>query len=382
VYNLCVPEFRYECVDPSGKLKKGVVTAESRDGAVMSLRERGLIPTLVRELTVKQPVTAPGLGGVSVQRLAVYTRKFAELSKTDIPVSETFEILADEEEGMLLPEASRHVAKEISMGLPLGEAMASRPRVFSRLYIRMIEAGLRSGTLENVADNLAKLYEAENALRKKILSKLTYPFILLIFCFVAAFILRMVGFVSDALFASLMWLWVVIGMLVLIGMTRPGYAIYRRIAFRLPWIGNLMRNINLARFCRIFSLQYGAGVPVMEGLEVSREVLQDPGLEKAVNGIIRRINSGMDLRDAMAATGVFPRRVVGMVGTGERAGGVDLMLSKLAEYYDLDVDMQSTIMTTVLYFVVFLAVAGTVIAVVFSAWGSYFGMINDLIDEV
>jgi len=376
VYNKGVPEFRYECVDRSGKSTKGRLYAESRQGAVVALRERGLIPTNVSELTPVQPGSAPGFGSVSVQRLAVYTRKFAELTKTDIPLSEVFEILAEEEEGTLLPEASRHVASSIATGSMLGEAMVQRPRAFSRLYISMVEAGMRSGTLELVAENLAGLYEAETALRKNLVSKLTYPVVLLGFCFLAALILRSVRFVSNELFSALMGFWLIAGGLGLFGMTRPGYALYRQVGFRIPGIGDLMRKINLARFCRIFGLQYAAGVPILEGLEVSKEVLQDPQLERAVNGMQRRVNAGMELREAMIATGVFPRRMVSMVGVGEHAGGVEKMLAKLAEYYDLDVNTMSTIFTTILYFVVYLAVAVTVAFVVISAWQSYWGLVG------
>lgn len=377
MYNKYVPDFRYECVDSTGKIAKGRLTADNREGAVIALRERGLIPTNVRELRAAEPTTAPGLGSVSVQRLAVFTRKFAELTSTDIPLSEVFEILADEEEGNLLPEACRHVAKEVAKGNYLINAMAERPRAFSPLYIRMVEAGLNSGTLDRVADNLAKLYETETALRKRLVSKLIYPFVILGVCFISAFILRAVGFVPNELFMFLMGFWLIAGALALFGITRVGYAIYRQIGFRLPGIGNLMRKINLARFCRILSLQYGAGVPILEGLEVSREVLQDPALQRAVTGIQRRINSGMDFREAMASVGVFPRRVVTMVGVGERAGGVEKMLEKLAEYYDLDVETGSTILTTVLYFVVFIMVAITVAIVVISAYSSYWGMIGE-----
>jgi type IV pilus assembly protein PilC len=195
--------------------------------------------------------------------------------------------------------------------------------------------------------------------------------------FLSAFILRAVGFVTNELFTLMMAFWLIIGGLFLFGITRVGYSIYRQIGFRLPGIGKIMRNINLARFCRILSLQYGAGVPVLEGLEVSKETLQDPVLERAVSGIQRRINSGMDFREAMAAVGVFPRRVVTMVGVGERAGGVELMLEKLAEYYDLDVETGSTILTTIIYFIVFLMVAVTVGIIVISAYSSYWGMLGE-----
>ncbi len=385
MYNYCVPEYRYECVDRSGKPLKGVVHAESREGAVIAIRNQGLIPTGVCELREKRPQYAPGFGGVSVQRLAAYTRKFAELSRTDIPMSEVFEILGEEEEGRLLPEASRYVAREIGTGRQLGQAMSQCPRVFSKLYIRMVEAGIRSGTLDRVADNLARLFETENALRKNLVSKLIYPALLLAFSFLVALILHSVRLgerriISDGLFYMLMWFWMMIGLLGLFGITRPGYAIYRQIGFRLPWIGALMRNINLARFCRIFGLQYAAGVPIVEGLETSKEVLQDPLLERAVTGIQKRINAGMDLRDAMIATRIFPGMMVSMIGTGERAGGVDKMLEKLAEYYELDVNTQSTIMATVLIFVVMLAVLITGGAIVIGAWSSHFAMINDVIE--
>ena len=368
--------------DVSGKQVRGRLHAASRELAVEALRKEGVIPISVNEIATLSFGSVPGLGSVSVSRLAVYTRKFAELVKTDIPLSEIFEILAEEEQGTLLPEASRHVAKEIGRGTPLGEAMALRPFVFSKLYIRMIEAGLSSGTLDKVAGHLAKLYEAENALRKKLWSKLTYPFILLLICFLAALLLRAIGFIPPALFGALMSFWLVAAGLALLGITRPGYRIYREIGMRLPAIGSLMRKINLARFCRVFGLQYAAGVPLLEGLDTSREVLQDSSLQRAITSIQKRINAGMELRDAMIHTGVFPRRMVSMIGVGERGGGVEKMLEKMAEYYELEIDTESTILTTVLYFVVYLAVAITVGVVVLTFWSSYFGMINEMIQGV
>jgi type IV pilus assembly protein PilC len=178
-----------------------------------------------------------------------------------------------------------------------------------------------------------------------------------------------------------MTFWLIIVGLGIIGMTKPGYRAYREIGFRLPGIGGMMRNINLARFCRVFGLQYAAGIPVLEGLEVSKEVLQDAALERAIEGMRKRINDGMDLRDAMLAAGVFPRRVVSMVGVGERAGGVDLMLEKLAEYYDLDVQTGSAVLTTLIWFLFYMLVLITGAIIVISAWGHYFGMIGQLINE-
>jgi type II secretory pathway component PulF len=194
-------------------------------------------------------------------------------------------------------------------------------------------------------------------------------------------ILRFIGFITPQLFAGLMGFWMVIIGLVLFGMTRTGYRIYREIGMRLPFIGTFMKKINLARFCRIFGLQYAAGVPLLEGLEASRQVLQDSNIERAVRGIEKRVQGGMELREAMVSVGVFPKQMVGMVGVGERAGGVDRMLEKLAEYYELDIRTTATIMTTVIWFVVFLMVGVTVGAIVISAWGHYFGMIGELIDE-
>lgn len=376
-----MPEYRYEGIDRAGRKSRGVMNANHREAAAAALREQGLVPISIKEKVKTEPRTVPGFGSVSVQRLAEFTRKFAALAKTDIPISEVFEILAEEESGSLLPEAASHVAREVGLGRMLGEAMTDRPRAFSPLYIKMVEAGITSGTLDKVADNLASLFESENQLRKDLYSRLAYPIGLLILSFLMSIILRFIGFITPQLFAGLMGFWMVIIGLVLFGMTRTGYRIYREIGMRLPFIGTFMKKINLARFCRIFGLQYAAGVPLLEGLEASRQVLQDSNIERAVRGIEKRVQGGMELREAMVSVGVFPKQMVGMVGVGERAGGVDRMLEKLAEYYELDIRTTATIMTTVIWFVVFLMVGVTVGAIVISAWGHYFGMIGELIDE-
>jgi type II secretory pathway component PulF len=376
-----VAEFTYSGFNASGQRRTGRLSAESRELAVISLKEQGLTPISVKEIGIRQPAYAPGLGGVSVGHLAIFTRKLATLIKTDIPISEVLSILSDEEESSFLREALDHVRERVAAGSPLGEAMADRPRVFSKLYIRMVEAGMSSGTLDLVADNLAQLFESEAALRKQLLGKLAYPIILLGFCFLAGFILRAIGFLSNEVFATILSFWAFIGVLAVFGMTKVGYAIYREIGFNLPFIGTFMRNINLARFCRILGLQYAAGVPVLQALDVSKEVLQDRRLESAIISLKREINNGLDLRDAMKLVGVFPQRVVGMVGVGERAGGVDLMLEKLAEYYELDIQTQSSIMTTVIYLTVYMIVLITGAIMVIGGYMHYYGMIGELIND-
>src|SRR3990172_5154728 len=113
-----MPDFRYEGINRSGKKERGVIAANHLHGAAAALREKGIVPLSVKEKNALRPGTAPGFGSVTVQRLAEFTRKFAVLTKTDIPISEIFEILAEEDEGLLLPEASKHVAREISLGAP------------------------------------------------------------------------------------------------------------------------------------------------------------------------------------------------------------------------------------------------------------------------
>jgi type II secretory pathway component PulF len=378
-----VTAFRYECVN-AGRRERGEINADTRESAIKLLKERGWTPTSVNEVAAKTDYSAsgPGFAGVSVIRLAAYTRKFATLIKTDLPITEIFNILAEGEEGHLLPEASIHVANRIANGVKLGEAMAERPRVFSKLYIHMVEAGMNSGTLDLVAQNLAKLYESESALRKQLYGKLAYPIALLLFTFAISLIMKTIGFISNPIFMLLMTSWGIFAALVLLGRTAPGYKIYREIGFKIPGIGKMMRTINLARFCRVFGLQFAAGVPVLQGLDVAQEVLQDTSLENAVDRMKRHIVEGMNLRDSMVASGVFPTQMAGMVKAGEKAGGVEEMLNKLAEYYEQDIETMSSAMVTIIYFVVYMLVAATAIVILISAYGHYFGMIGAMIDEV
>jgi len=366
-------------MDASGKRVRGITTAGSREAAVLKLKKLGLAPTSLTELRKRNPTSAPIFGKVNVKALSIYTRKFAELVKSGIALSEIFEILAEEEEYPILREASTFLAGEVAKGRGLAESMSARPMCFSPLYIRMIEAGMQSGTLDRISQNLAKLYETESVFRQKLIAKLWYPAILLFVCFLLSLLTRSFGVLSESVFSAMMFFWFCVAIIIVFGMTRVGYKIYRTIGFRLPWIGNYMRKINLARFCRIFGLQYSAGVPVLEGLDVAKQTLQDPQLSSAVTGMQKRINAGMDLREAMVATGVFPKRMVSMVAAGEVAGGVELMLEKLAEYYELDIETGSTIMATVIWFVVFFAVAITILAVVVSLYQSYWSMFDEFL---
>lgn len=377
-----MPEFSYKCVNSNGQLKSGSLHALNEEQAIKRLRNEGLHPTSITEQAEAKLSGSPGFGSVRLNRLAAYTRKLAQLVRTDIPISEVFAIMAEGEEGILLKQASVHVSKETSMGTMLGEAMAGYPRVFSPLYIRMIEAGINSGTLDKIADNLAKLFESEHAIKMKIRSKMVYPVLCLIMAFVVGIILIYVGRLPVSVISSLAVFWAMIVGLVIFGMTRLGYGIYRQIGFKLPGIGSFMRKVNLARFCRIFGLQFASGVPILEGLAISKKILQDNELEAAVGRLETHIHDGGGLRDGMIASGIFPSQMTGMIGVGEKAGGIDFMLEKLAEYYELDVGTAATVMATIFSFVVFMLAAITVAIVVISFWSGYFAEIGSLIDAV
>jgi type IV pilus assembly protein PilC len=172
-----------------------------------------------------------------------------------------------------------------------------------------------------------------------------------------------------------------LAVLVLISRTQPGYRIFRSILSVIPPFSGLLRKMSLARFSRLFAAMYGAGVQVLTGLDIAGETLMESDLQRGLQHIRTKINQGETLADSIASSGVFPHSLRGMVKTGEKAGNIEDILNKLAEYYEIEIDTQSSMLTSVFAVLVLVVVLGTLAIFIIHAWGNYFSFIDTFINE-
>jgi len=392
--------FAYIAVDTNGKRRRGVIEADTRDQAISTLRKQGLHATSMTDMGDESDESAFGVQAlldqigftfVNQKAMAVYTRKLASMINAGLTYIETFDILAVETDNRRLRYISTQVRDHLIKGNKVTEALSKFPNVFAKVYRSMIQAGETTGRLDHILNRLADMYDREFELRSNLKSKLYLPIIELIaglvIVFVAVFVLpSAVGTAysmnpTKGLFFMVLRIFGFLFLLALIARTQAGYRIFRSILSVIPPFSGLMRKMSLARFSRLFAAMYGAGVPVMTGLDVAGETLMEPDLRYGLKHIKAKVNQGESLYDAIASSGVFPQSLKGMIRTGEKSGTVEETLNKLAQYYELEIDTQSSMLSSLFAVLVLVIVLLTLGLFVISMWSNYFGYMNEMIEN-
>jgi len=375
-------KFRYIAYDNFGKKQSGYVEAETREVAIIRVKSKGLQPTALFGPYGRQfSAGRLNLSRVRMKSLAAYTRKFSQLYKAGVGLDEIFSILSEEEDVRILRNVSKDLLNDITQGMQIEEALRKYPLIFPPLFVALFKTGMESGTLDQVADRLAGLYEKESALRTQMWGKLAYPIALLAFAIFVSIAMSHFGALPSGLAIGIVTFWAIIIGLIIFFSTPLGYPILRSVLMFTPYIAPLMLKTNLSRFCRILALLYNSGMPLLEALEHAEQTLQDPRLSSSIRRVKQHINEGDDLATAMKKAGMIPSRVISMVAVGERGGEVDAVLEKMSAYYDIEIEHQHQVLLVTGYFAAYMLVAITVGIIVISFWARYFGMIGNLINE-
>ena len=372
-------KFRYVAYDNHGRKQSGYVDAETRDVAILQIKNKGLQPTVVHG-----PYGAQGGAGrfsisrVRVKALSAYTRKFAQLYKAGMGIDEIFDLLGEEEDVRGLRIVSVKLAEDIRGGIPLDSALRKYPMIFPPLFIALFYTGIESGNLDDISDRLATMYEKESSLRIQMMGKLAYPIAMLVIGLFVSFLLSRFGEIGPEVFTNILTFWAIVIAIIIFFSTPVGYPILRSILRYIPYIGPLMLKTNMSRFCRIMGLLYGCGIPLLEALDLSEQTLQDPRLSNSIKQVKMMVNEGENLSTAMKRAGMIPARVISMVAVGERAGDVEAVLTKMSAYYDIEIEHHHNVIVVVSYFVAYMMMAGTIGYIIISFWMGYYANINAL----
>ena len=312
---------------------------------------------------------------VPARTLAVFTRQLAVMVDAGLPLVPCLEVLSNEEADHTLARAVRAVRRDVERGAALAAAMARHPHAFDRLYTSMVAAGEASGTLDTILKRLATFIEKQARLAAQVRSALVYPaMVLSIAAVVVALILWQVVPTFTALYsglsATLPWptravIWVsrrlaFIGpaLLVLGWATSLALRQYRqtpagrlsidRLLLQLPVLGLALRKVIVARFCRTLGTLLGSGVSILQGLEITARAANNAVVERAIADVSARIERGQTISQPLGASGAFPHMVAQMVAVGERTGTLDGMLTRAAEFYEDEVDVELAALLTML----------------------------------
>lgn len=372
--------FDYRGRDGAGKLVKGRLDASSEGAVVQRLRGMGVSPIAITEAKagtgLQTEIKIPGFEkGVSLKDLAIMSRQASTMLSSGLSLLRALTILADQTESKKLKEILGKVRDEVEQGVSFSDAVAKYPVDFPPIMINMIRAGETGGFLDQAMDSIATNFEKEHKLRSTIKSAMTYPVVVL-FMSLAAVVIMLVFIVPifQKMFSSLggqlplptMLLVYASHAMVYVG---PALAVggaagwlwwrankhterVRRvidpIKLKVPVFGQLNQKIVIARFSRNLSDMIGAGVPILQALQIAGEVSNNYVVDKALGRIAESVRKGESIAAPLEKETVFPAMVSQMIAVGEDAGSLEVMLEKIAEFYDAEVETTTDALTSLI----------------------------------
>lgn len=369
--------YEYTAKDPTGKTIKGNIEAENRKAVLDKMHTDGLVIISLLEKKAEKKSVLPSFGQkkVSVDDVVVFSRQLATMVDAGIPIVGTLDILSQQTTSKAFKDILIKVKDDIDSGLSLSAAFAKHPKVFANLYVSMVRAGESSGMLAEILDRLAQYYEKMAALQRKIKSALAYPAIvtcmaigitiLMLVKVVPVFKTVFSGFgaalptptlilimISDIVRKYFIFDVAVLFVLVIILKkyisTEKGRFQFDKTLLRLPIIGVLFTKVAVSKFTRTLSTLVKSGVPILASLEVVSKTCGNKVFEKAVDSVRFAIREGENIATPLEKSGVFPPMVVRMIGVGEKTGQLEKMLSKVADFYDEQVEATVSALTTLI----------------------------------
>jgi type IV pilus assembly protein PilC len=384
-----VATFTYKARNRQGEIYQEQMEATDRMTVASQLRQQGLLVIDVKEQGVGQKDILEPFKKVKLGDLVVFSRQFATMINAGLPIVRSLYVLSEQTENPKFKEVVTAVRKDVEAGLALSEALEKHPKVFSRLYVEMVRAGETGGILDGVLLRIADQLEGDQELRRKVKSAMTYPTIVLILAIlVASFMLLFIVPVFARMFEDLggtlpiptriamglssvlTSLW---GILLYAGMfagvfgflrwknTENGRRIWGRLSLRIPFkIGDVIHKVVLARFARTLGTLSAAGVPILQALEITASSSGNWVVENALLKTRDAIRQGIPIYKPLEDETAFPPMVTRMIAVGEETGDVDGMLTKVAEFYESEVDSTVKALTSIIEPLMIVVVGGIV----------------------
>jgi type IV pilus assembly protein PilC len=399
-----MPAFVWKGKTRDGKAVSGERVAENKESVMALLRREQILVSSVKEKG--KEVALPKLGGgVPAKDLAVFVRQFSVMIDAGLPLVQCLEILGSQQPNKNFAKILQTTRMDVEGGASLADAMRKHPKAFDDLFTNMIAAGEAGGILDTILKRLATYIEKAVKLKAQVKGAMVYPVaVLCIAGLVIAVILWKVIPTFASMFAGLnaelplptriviaMSNWfvrllpfMIIGIILLVVLFRRYYATYGgrrvvdRMILRLPILGVIMQKIAVARFCRTLSTLISSGVPILDGLEITARTAGNAIIEDAIMMVRKAVESGLTVAQPLKESGVFPPMVVQMIGVGEQTGALDAMLSKIADFYEEEVDQAVANLLTLMEPVMILFLGITVGGIVISMYLPLFDLISKL----
>ena len=355
--------FLWEGTDRNGKKVKGKATAASEAAVRADLRRQGVVPSRIRK---QGGGLFKGSGKIVPADISIFSRQLATMLAAGIPLVQSFEIVGSGHENAAMQKLIMAIKADVEGGSALAEALAKHPLYFDDLFVNLVEAGEQAGALETLLDKIATYNEKTEAIKKKVKKALTYPAAVLVVALVVTVILLIFvipafedlfqGFGADlpsftrmvidlsqfvrekGWFLAMLISGAVYAFMYFKKRSRPMRHFLDRAALKAPIIGPILQKSAIARYARTLSTMFAAGVPLVEALESVAGATGNIVYEVGVLQMKDEVSTGQRLQQAMENTDLFPNMVIQMIAVGEESGSLDEMSSKVADFYEEDVD--------------------------------------------
>ncbi len=368
--------YAFKAIDLTGRQAKGEIEAESKQQVADQLKSRGLIVVDIADKAGSKEIKLPGSNKVRSEDLTVMTRQLATMVSSGMTILKALYVLESQTESKPLAETLTKVRKDVEAGLPLSDSFERHPKVFNPLFVAMTRAGETGGVLESALVRTAEQLEADESLRRQVKSAMVYPGVIMTFAFVVLialvvflvpvfegifkqfggelpFITKITVALSDAITGR--WYLFILGAVALVFAFRKwkssekGRAQWDQIRLKIPFkIGTIVQKVALARWSRTLSALTTAGVPLLQALDITGKTAGNWVIEKSMGDVIENVKRGGTIAAPLKDAAVFPTMVTHMIGVGEETGALDTMLSKVADFYEDQVEAAVKSLTSIL----------------------------------
>ena len=370
-----MPVWVWEGKTKTGETRRGEVEAPDEGAVQQRLRAMALANVKIKKKPMQFAFKIPGMGGIGQKDIVIFTRQFATMIDAGLPLVQCLDILGTQLDNLAFREVLQKVKAKVESGSTLADALGDHPKVFDTLYVQLVAAGEIGGILDTILNRLAQYIEKNEKLKSKVKGAMVYPSIVLVVAvgvtvvlllfvtptfekmfkdfggampaptqividlskWLQSYILYLIGTIIGLAFAFRAWVqW------------PKGRQQWDSFTIRTPIFGPLIRKVAVARFTRTLGTMISSGVPILDALEVVAKTAGNSVVEKAIRYTKEKISEGKTIVQPLAETKVFPPMVVQMIGVGEATGAMDQMLTKIADFYDDEVDAAVAALTSMI----------------------------------
>ena len=393
-----MPKYKYMAKDQQGKTISGVFEAKDQKEIIDALRKKDLVIISVAETSGRRALSLFSFGRrkkIKLDDLVVFSRQLATMVDAGITLVAALDILGEQMDNKFLSEIVIKARNDVETGSSLSDALAKHKNVFSGLFVNMVRAGESSGTLDEILERLAEYFEKTSNLQKKVSAALVYPAIVSAMAIIITLLLLLKvipvfkgifeGFgaqlptptlvlitISDFLQAYFLFIAAFFIILFLAlkkyAMTEKGRFRLDSVKLKLPIFGILFKKVAISKFTRTLSTLIRSGVPILTALEITAKTSGNKVVETAIDNVGKNVREGENIAEPLTKSKIFPPMVTRMVSVGEQAGELEKMLSKIADFYDSQVDTAVSALTSMIepLIIAFLGIViGTIVICMF-----------------